>query len=423
MATGALIVDAVRSPIGKRNGTLASIRGDEVSAQVVNGLVERHGVDPAEIEDVQWGCVTQVDEQAWNIGRNVALTAGWPVTVCGTTVDRQCGSSMQTNFNAAAAVWSGQLDLVVSGGVEMMSRVPMGTNRGSFSDKVLDRYEIVMQGISAEAIAAKWRLSREALDAYSYESHMRAARAIDEGRFEREIVPIVLPERSWAETGNGSPSHGEAGLRPAGAEVAVGLREAVKEGAHGGTMGSPVRTDEAVRRQTTPDAMAQLQPAFIPDGVVTAGNSSQIVDGAAAVLVASEGKVVELGLEPRARFVSFGLAGVDPHLMLHGNPEACEKALARAGLGWDDIAVIEVNEAFASVVLQFLADTGLHERWEAGDVNPNGGGISLGHPLGATGARITATLVNELDRRGARYGVACMCIGFGQAIAAVVERL
>jgi acetyl-CoA acyltransferase len=384
MVTGALIVDAVRSPIGKRNGTLASIRGDDLSAQVVNGLVERHGVDAAEIEDVQWGCVTQVDEQAWNIGRNVALTAGWPVTVCGTTVDRQCGSSMQTNFNAAAAVWSGQLDLVVSGGVEMMSRVPMGSNRGSFSDKVLDRYEIVMQGISAEAIAAKWRLSREALDAYSYESHMRAARAIDEGRFEREIVPIDLTNP------------------------------------HVGVL---FDTDEAVRRGTTPEAMAQLQPAFVPDGVVTAGNSSQIVDGAAAVLVASERKVVELGLEPRARFVSFGLAGVDPHLMLHGNPEACEKALARAGLGWDDIAVIEVNEAFASVVLQFLADTGLHERWEAGDVNPNGGGISLGHPLGATGARITATLVNELDRRGARYGVACMCIGFGQAIAAVVERL
>jgi acetyl-CoA acyltransferase len=384
MASDALIVDAVRSPIGRRNGTLSSIRGDDLSAQVVNGLVERHAVDPAEIEDVQWGCVTQVGEQAWNIGRNVALTAGWPVTVCGTTVDRQCGSSMQTNFNAAAAVWSEQLDLVVSGGVEMMSRVPMGSNNGSFSDQVLDRYDVVMQGISAEAIAVKWGLSREELDAVSYESHMRAARAIDEGRFAREIVPIDLTNPH---------------------------------------VGVVFDTDEAVRRETTLEAMAQLQPAFIPDGVVTAGNSSQIVDGAAAVLVASEKKVSQLGLEPRARFVSFGLAGVDPHLMLHGNPEACGKALAKAGLGWDDISVIEVNEAFASVVLQFLADTGLRERWDADDVNPNGGGISLGHPLGATGARITATLVNELDRRQARYGVACMCIGFGQAIAAVVERL
>ena len=380
----ALIADAVRSPIGRRNGTLASIRGDELSAQVVNALVERSDVDPGEVEDLQWGCVTQVDEQAWNIGRNVALTAGWPVTVCGTTVDRQCGSSMQTNFNAAAAVWSGQLDLVISGGVEMMSRVPMGSNNGSMAPEALERFEIVPQGISAEHIAERWNLSREDLDGYSYESHMRAARAIDEGRFEREIVPIDLTNPH---------------------------------------VGVVFDTDEAVRRDTTLEQMAQLQPAFVEGGKVTAGNSSQIVDGAAAVLVASEDAASRLGVEPRARFVSFGIAGVEPTLMLHGNPDACAKALAKARLTWDDIAVVEVNEAFASVVLQFLADTGLHERWEAGDVNPNGGGISLGHPLGATGARITATLVSELERRDARYGVGCMCIGFGQAIAAVVERL
>jgi acetyl-CoA acetyltransferase family protein len=390
---GALIVDAVRSPIGRKNGTLSHIRGDELSAQVVNGLVARHDVDPAQIEDLQWGCVTQVDEQAWNIGRNVALTAGWPVTVCGTTVDRQCGSSMQTNFNAAAAVWSGQLDLVISGGVEMMSRVPMGSNRGSMSELVHDRFDIVMQGISAEEIAKAWKLPRAELDRYSYESHMRAARAIDEGRFEKEIVPIDL-------------------------DVPVD---------DGGGTATLARTrfavDEAVRRETTPEKMASLQPAFIPEGVVTAGNSSQIVDGSAAVLIASERKASELGLEPRGRVLGFGIAGVDPHMMLHGNPEACEKALAKAGLTWDDMAVIEVNEAFASVVLQFLADTGLQERWEAGDVNPNGGGISLGHPLGATGARITATLLSELERRNARYGIAAMCIGFGQAIAGVVERL
>src|ERR687896_825068 len=303
----ALIVDAVRSPIGKRNGTLASIRGDELAAQVLNGLVARHNLDPGEIEDVQFGCVTQIGEQGWNIGRMVPLVAGWPETVCGTSIDRQCGSSMQGNFNAAAAVWSGQLDLVVSAGVEMMSRVPMGSNGGDLSDRLLERFEIVPQGISAEVIAEEWGLSREELDAYSLESHRRAIAAIDEGRFENEIVPV--------ETGG------------AGAAVLFAV-------------------DEAPRRDTSAEKLASLQPAFVPDGVVTAGNSSQIVDGAAAVLVASEDAASRLGLEPRARFVSFGLAGVDPYRMLHGNPQACARALARAGLSWDDIAVIEVNEAF-----------------------------------------------------------------------------
>ncbi len=391
--TDAFIIDAVRSPIGRRKGTLSHIRADELGAQVLNALVERSSVDPAEVEDVQWGCVSQVDEQAWNIGRNTALTAGWPISVAGTTVDRQCGSSMQTNFNAATAIMSGQLDLVVSGGVESMSRVPMGSNNGSMSPLVYERYDIVMQGISAEEIAKKWNLSREELDRISYESHMRAARAIDEGRFETEVVAIDV---DVPEEGDGS------------APALTRVRFAV---------------DEAVRRETTLEKMASLQPAFIPDGVVTAGNSSQIVDGSAAVLVASEQKASKLGLTPRARFVSFGVCGVEPHLMLHGNPEASEKALAKAGLTWDDMAVIEVNEAFASVVSQFLADTGLQERYDAGDVNPNGGGISLGHPLGATGARITATLVSELERRNARYGLATMCIGFGQAIAAVIERV
>jgi acetyl-CoA acyltransferase len=391
--TDALIVDAVRSPIGKKNGTLSHIRGDDLSAQVVNGLLTRNDVDPGEVEDLQWGCVSQVNEQAWNIGRNVALAAGWPVSVCGTTVDRQCGSSMQTNFNAAAAVWSGQLDLVISGGVEMMSRVPMGSNNGSMSDAVNERFDIVMQGISAEEIAKKWDLSREELDRYSLESHLRAARAIEEGRFEKEIIPIDLDV----------PSPDDGG----GTATMTRTRFAV---------------DEAVR-QTTLEKMASLQPAFIPDGVVTAGNSSQIVDGSAAVLVASEKKASELGLEPRGRFLGFGIAGVDPHLMLHGNPQACDRALAKAGLTWDDMGVIEINEAFASVVLQSLKDSALGERYEAGDVNPNGGGISLGHPLGATGARITATLLSEMERRNARYGIGAMCIGFGQAIAGVVERL
>ena len=385
----ALIIDAVRSPIGRKNGTLSAIRGDELAGQVLNALVERVGVDAGEVEDVQLGCVTQIGEQGWNIGRMVPLVAGWPETVSGTTVDRQCGSSMQTNFNAAAAIWSGQLDFVVSAGVEMMSRVPMGSNGGDLSSALLDRWQIVPQGISAEVIAEEWGITREELDSYSLESHRRALAAIDDGRFEREIVPIDVP--------------GE--LRAAGAAVA-GTRFAV---------------DETPRRDTSADALAALKPAFIPDGRVTAGNSSQICDGAAAVLIASEVAASRLGLEPRARFVSFGLSGVDPHRMLHGNPQACVKALARAGLTWDDIAVIEVNEAFASVVLQFLRDAQLEDRVD--DVNPNGGGISLGHPLGATGARITATLLGELERRDARYGIASMCIGFGMAIAGVVERL
>ncbi len=378
----ALIVDAVRSPIGRRNGTLAGVRADELAGQVLNALVERNGVDPAEVEDVQMGCVSQVGEQGWNIGRMAPLVAGWPESVPGTTVDRQCGSSMQCNFNAAAAVWSGQLDLVVSAGVESMSRVPMGSSGGDLSDELLERWEIVPQGISAELIAERWGFSREELDAYSYESHRRALAAIEERRFEREIVPVEVSNP------------------------------------HAGTL---FAVDETPRADTSREALAALAPAFLPDGMVTAGNSSQICDGAAAVLVASEAACSRLGLEPRARFVSFGLAGVDPRLMLHGNPQAAERALAKAGVGWDEIGVIEVNEAFASVALQFLRDAGLEER--AGDVNPNGGGISLGHPLGATGARITATLLNELERRQARYGLATMCIGFGQAIAAVIERL
>jgi acetyl-CoA acetyltransferase family protein len=268
-----------------------------------------------------------------------------------------------------------------------MTRVPMGSNLGdagwgAVNPKIGERWPIVPQGISAEVLAEEWGLSRDDLDAYSLESHRRAVAAIDEGRFENEIVPVEVDA--------------------AGAAVLFAV-------------------DETPRRDTSLEKLAELQPAFRSDGVVTAGNSSSIVDGAAAMLLASGHAVERLGLEPRARFVSFGLSGVDPYRMLHGNPEASARALSKAGLTWDDVTVIEVNEAFASVVLQFLADTGLGERWEAGDVNPNGGGISLGHPLGATGARITATLLNELERRGARFGIATMCIGQGQAIAGVME--
>src|ERR671924_1671910 len=277
----ALIIDAVRSPVGKKNGTLSSIRGDELAGQVLNALVARHDLDPAEVEDVQLGCVTQIGEQGWNVGRMIPLVAGWPESVCGTTVDRQCAPWMQTNFSAATAVWSGQLDLVVSAGVEMMSRVPMGSGGGDLSDRLLDRWQIVPQGISAEVIADEWGFSREELDAFSLESHRRALAAIEEGRFENEIVPIEV-----------SNPH-------------TGVLFAV---------------DETPRRDTSAERLAALAP--------------------------------------RARFVSFGLAGVDPYRMLHGNPQACARALERAGVGWDDISVIEVNEAFASVVLQFLNDTG-----------------------------------------------------------------
>jgi acetyl-CoA acyltransferase len=384
--TDALIVDAVRSAIGRRNGTLSTVRADDLAADVLNGLIGRVGLDPAHVEDVQMGCVTQIGEQALNVGRVATLVAGWPESVAATTVDRQCGSSMQAAFNASAAIQAGHLDVVVAAGVESMSRVPMGSNLGAegwagLNPKIAERWPIVPQGISAEEIAKEWNLSREDLDAYSLESNRRAVAAIDGGLFEREIVPVDL--------GNGET----------------------------------FAVDETPRRDTSAEKLAGLTPAFSEDGRVTAGSSSQIVDGAAAMLVVSEEAASRHGLTPRARFVSFGIAGVDPFRMLHGNPKACAEALRRAGLGWDDMAVIEINEAFASVVLQTLADTGQHARWEAGDVNPNGGGISLGHPLGATGARITATLLSELERRDARYGLACMCIGQGQAIAAVIERL
>jgi acetyl-CoA acyltransferase len=385
----AFIVEAVRSPIGKRGGSLAELRADELAAQVLNGLIGRVELDPGEVEDVQMGCVTQVGEQALNVGRGAVLVAGWPETVPATTVDRQCGSSLQAAFNAASTVQAGHLEVVVAAGIEHMTRVPMGSNLGdvgwgAVNPKIGERWPIVPQGISAEVLAEEWNLSREQLDEYSLESHRRAVAAIDDGKFEHEIVPV--------EVGAG------------GALVLFAV-------------------DETPRRDTSLEKLASLQPAFKPDGVVTAGNSSSIVDGSAAMLLASADGVERLGFEPRARFVSFGLSGVDPYRMLHVNPEACGRALSKAGLTWDDISVVEVNEAFASVVLQFLADTGLHERWEAGDVNPNGGGISLGHPLGATGARITATLLSELERREARYGIATMCIGQGQAIAGIVERL
>jgi acetyl-CoA acetyltransferase family protein len=310
------------------------------------------------------------------------MIAGFPETVAGTSVNRMCGSSMQAAMQAAHAVMTGTMDVVVAAGVENMSRVLMGSDGGQLSDRLLERYQLVPQGLSAELIAERWGFARDELDAYSLRSHERAVRAIDEGRFAREIVPV---------------------------EVTVGGATATLE------------TDETPRRDTSAERLASLNPAFRPDGVITAGNSSQICDGASAALITTPEHADRLGLRPRARFVSFAVAGVDPVLMLHGNPLAVRKALDKAGIGLDDVAVVEVNEAFACVATQTARDLGLEDRWE--DVNPNGSGISLGHPLGATGTRILASLLSELDRRDARYGVATMCIGWGMAICGVVERL
>ena len=382
----AFIIDAVRSAIGRRNGTLAAVRADDLAADVLNGLIGRIGIDTTEIEDVQMGCVTQVGEQAFNVGRIASLVAGWPESVAATTVDRQCGSSMQAAFNASAAIQAGHLDVVVAAGVESMSRVPMGSN---LRDKQAGRGSIrrlPSAGRSCRRASRPRRSRRSGTSPASSSTPTRSSRRCAQSR------------RSTA---------------------ASSSRSAWSRFPDGGTFA----VDEAPRRDTSAERLADLKPAFIENGRVTAGNSSQIVDGAAAMLVVSEAAAGRLGLTPRARFVSFGIAGVDPYRMLHGNPLACAQALKRAGLDWDDLAVIEVNEAFASVVLQTLIDCDLNERWSAGDVNPNGGGISIGHPLGATGARITATLLAELHRRDARYGLACMCIGQGQAIAAVIERL
>lgn len=373
----AYLVDAVRSPIGRRNGALAAIRGDEAAAQVLNALLNRNGISPAAVEDLQLGCATQMGEQGWNLARQVVLVAGWPETVPGATVDRQCGSSLQATMSLATAIMAGQLDLAVAGGIEMMSRVAMGSSGGDLSP-LLDSYGLVPQGVSAELIATDWQISRLDMDAYALESHRRAAAAQDAGWFEREIVPVVVDGRVFAR-------------------------------------------DEAIRRDSDLARLQALKPAFGDGGQVTAGNSSQIVDGVSGALLASATAVKRLGLRPRARLISFGVAGVDPVRMLHGNPEAVAKALERAGLSLTDMAVIEANEAFASVVIQFLRDCGLEER--VGDVNPVGGGISLGHPLGATGTRILATLLSELERRQARYGLATMCVALGQAIACVVERV
>jgi len=384
-----VIVDAVRTPLGRRNGMLRDWHPVDLTAVVLRALVERNDLDPAEVDDVIAGCVSQTGEQGLNLARSAALAAGFPETVPGTTVDRQCGSGQQALHFAAQGVMAGAYDVVIAAGVESMTRVPMGSSilngpGKPFGPLVAQRYlpagGLVPQGIAAERVAQQWGLAREDLDAYSLESHRRAAAATDEGRFRGEIVPVMV------ETGKGK-------------------REAT--------------ADEGIRRDTSAVALAALKPAFLTDGTVTAGNASQLSDGAAAVLVMSEARAVALGLVPRARFVAFAVRGVDPVTMLTGPIPATRAVLERAALTLEQVDVAEVNEAFASVVLAWAAGLGA----DLARVNVNGGAIALGHPLGCSGVRLTATLVAELERSGGRYGLQTMCEGGGMANALVLERL
>ena len=394
----AVIVDAVRTPGGKRNGKLAGWHPADLGAEVLTALVERNDLDPALVDDVIMGCVMQVGAQSINVGRNAVLGAGWPETVPSTTIDRQCGSSQQSAHFAAQGVMSGAYDIAVAAGVEVMSMVPMGSsamtpNTGfPFGDKMTARYDevggLVPQGISAELIADKWDLSREDLDTYAARSQRLAEQATEEGRFDREIIPVQA--------------------RPIDKETGKLIE-----------LDEMVTKDEGIRPGTTVETLANLKPAFKEDGKVTAGNSSQITDGASAVLIMSAEKADELGLRPRARFHTFALAGVDPITMLTGPIPATHKALERSGLSMDDIDLTEINEAFASVVLAWEKE--LHPDMDK--VNVNGGAIALGHPLGCSGAKLMATLVHELERTGGRYGLQTMCEGGGMANATIIERL
>ena len=383
----AVIVDAVRTPIGRRNGTLKDVHAVDLAAHVLSSLVSRNDLDPALVEDVIMGCVMQVGEQAVNIARNAALAAGFPITTLGTTVDRQCGSSQQAAHFAAQGVMAGAYDIVIAAGVENMTRVPMGASMTGgqhglpFSALLTDKYPgLVPQGISAEMISEKWNITREQNDAFSVQSHQRAHRATLEGRFDREIVPVRV-----------TTAEGEVVFA----------------------------ADEGIRPDSSLERLAQLKPSFKEGGVITAGNSSQITDGAAALLIMSEAKAVELGYTPRARFHTFALAGADPVLMLTAPIPATTKALDRAGMKLDDIDLVEINEAFAPVVLAWAQEH--HPDMEK--VNPNGGAIALGHPLGCSGARLMTTLLNELERTGGRFGLQTMCEGGGMANATILERL
>ena len=380
----AVIVTAVRTPVGKRNGALAGVHPVDLSAHVLNALAERAGLDPETVDDVIWGCVSQVGEQTFDIARNAVLAAGWPHSVPGVSVDRQCGSSQQSVHFAAAGLISGQYDVVVAGGVESMSRVPMGSSigaghanpSGSGLGSVFGGVA-PNQGICAEMVAERWGLSRGQLDEFSLASHARAAAAMDEGRFAGQIAPVKLAD------------------------------------------GTVVDADEGIRRGGTLESMARLRPAFRPDGVIHAGNSSQISDGAAALLMTTSERARELGLTPVARVHTAVLAANDPVIMLTAPIPATRKALARSGLALGEIGAYEVNEAFAPVPLAWLADLGA----DPARLNPNGGAIALGHPLGGSGARLMTTMIHHLRDNGIRYGLQTMCEGGGQANATILELL
>jgi acetyl-CoA acyltransferase len=377
----AVIVEAVRTPVGKRNGGLAAVHPVELSAHVLGALAARTGLDPAVVDDVQWGCVHQVSDQTYNVARNAVIAAGWPETVPGMTIDRQCGSSQQAVHSAAAAIIAGQADVVVAGGVEVMSKVPMGASllgADPFSDRFADRYDgrRPHMGLGAEAIAERWGINRTQLDEFSLHSHEKAAKAQKEGRFTAQIVPVP-------------------------------------------TTGGLVESDEGVRPGGSLEGLAKLRTVFKEDGRITAASSSQISDGAAALLLMTSDKARELGMTPLARIHTAVVAGDDPIISLTALIPATHKALARAGLGVDDIGVFEISEAFASVPMAWLAETGA----DPARLNPNGGAISIGHPLGASGARLMTTLVHQMRDTGSRYGLQTMCEGGGLSNATVLELL
>ncbi len=384
----AVIVDAVRTPGGRRNGMLKDWHPADLAAHVLKALEERNNLDPAVVDDVVMGCVMQVGEQSLNIGRNAVLAAGWPESVPSTTVDRQCGSSQQAIHFAAQGVMAGAYDVVIAAGVEVMTRTPMGASVVKdmgfpFPQSMMDRYSetgLPPQGIGADMIADEYGISREDLDAFGAQSQARAAQATAEGRFENEIIPVPVD------------IDGETVM---------------------------MTRDEGIREGSTAEKLATLKPAFKEDGKITAGNSSQISDGAAAVLIMSREKAEELGLKPRAVFRHFALAGTDPVTMLKGPIPVTEKIMAKSGMSIEDIDLFEVNEAFASVVLAWQKETGA----DLAKVNVNGGAIALGHPLGCSGAKLMTTLVNELERSGGRFGYQTMCEGGGLANGTIIERI
>jgi acetyl-CoA acetyltransferase family protein len=376
----AYIIDACRTPRGRRKGSLSEDHPIDLFGVPLRAIVERNDIDPKEVDDVVVGCVTETGEQGTNLARGAVLAAGWPIDVPGVTLNRFCGSGQQAVNFAAMAVKSGAQDLVVAGGVENMTRVPMGADMGPLPVSLLEKYNLVPQGLSAEMIAEKWGFSREQIDEYALGSQQKAWQAIQEGRFKKSIVPVPVTH------------HGEQRL---------------------------FDTDEHVRPQSTLEGLMALQPSFKPGGVITAGNSSGIVDGAATVLLASEQKVKDLKLKPRARIVDQMIVGSEPVIMLTGPIPATERVLKKSGLKIDDIDLIEINEAFAPVPLCTMKETGMDPE----KVNVNGGAIALGHPLGATGAMLIGTVLDELERQNKRYGLVTMCIGIGMGIATIVERL